>query len=385
MTTEPDANSKDAILSAVLLGTLGVLSFIVQPALVQGFVSHLGLSEFEAVNLAGIEMLGVAMSAVLLALPRIPLNWRYALALGLVLAILGNFASAMFAESPQLWIARLVSGLGHGAIISLSFTFVGLTARVDRNIAWYLVALLSYGAVGLWAMPSLLDRIGVAGLFAIFAVVLTAGFAALRHVPASSSARLVTSPTAKQLGLGLLLVGLLGVLAYNMAQGIAWSILFLIGIGAGHSEAEVAQALFASQIFAVHGALGSVFLAERLGRWPPITFGILWGAACIALMTGKPDLMTFLMAVCGFNFLWNFALPFILGAVSDFDEQGRMMGPAIAMQMIGLGGGPLLAAQLIEGGSYYSAEIVCIAFFLTSYVLLTIPMLRHRNLQTGSK
>ena len=120
MTTEPDANSKDAILSAVLLGTLGVLSFIVQPALVQGFVSHLGLSEFEAVNLAGIEMLGVAMSTVLLALPRIPLNWRYALALGLVLAILGNFASAMFAESPQLWIARLVSGLGHGAIISLS-------------------------------------------------------------------------------------------------------------------------------------------------------------------------------------------------------------------------------------------------------------------------
>ena len=102
-------------------------------------------------------------------------------------------------------------------------------------------------------------------------------------------------------------------------------------------------------------------------------------------MMGKPALMVFLIAVCGFNLLWNFALPFILGAVSDFDEQGRMMGPAIAMQMIGLGGGPLLAAQLIEGGSYYFAEIVCIAFFLTSYVLLTIPMLRHRNLQTGSK
>ena len=385
MTKMSDANSKAAILSAISLGTLGVLSFIVQPALVQGFVTHLGMSEPEAVNLAGVEMLGVAISTVLLALPRAPFNWRSALALGLVLAILGNIASAMLAESPQLWIARLMAGLGHGAIISLSFTFVGLTARVDRNIALYLVALLSYGAVGLWVMPGLLDQIGVAGLFAIFAFLLTAGFAALRHVPASNSARIVPSPTARQLGLGFLVVGLMGVLAYNIAQGIAWAILFLVGIRAGHSGPDVTQALFVSQIFAVIGALGSVFFAERLGRWLPIAVGVLLGAACIALMMGKPGLTVFLIAVCGFNLLWNFALPIILGAVSDFDEQGRMMGPAIAMQMIGLGGGPLLAAQLIGGGSYHSAEVVCIVFFLTSYVLLTIPMLRHRKLQTGCK
>ena len=201
MTTKSDANSTAAILSAMALGTLGVLSFIVQPALVQGFVTHLNLSEPEAVNLAGIEMLGVAISTILLALPRAPFNWRSALGLGLVLAILGNIASALLVGSPQLWIARFLAGLGHGAIISLSFTFVGLTARVDRNIALYLVALLSYGAVGLWGMPGLLDRIGVAGLFATFAFLLTAGFATLRHVPASNSARGVPSPTARQLGL----------------------------------------------------------------------------------------------------------------------------------------------------------------------------------------
>lgn len=384
MAIQTNVNSKAAILSAITLGTLGVLSFIVQPALVQGFVAHLGLSEPEAVNLAGLEMLGVAVATVILALPqnlvRWPLNWRQSLALGLVLAIIGNIASALLIASPQLWIARLVAGLGHGAIISLSFTFVGLTARIDRNVALYLVVLLTYGAIGLWAMPALLDTIGVAGLFAIFALFLTAGFATLRHVPASSSARDMPSPTARQLGLGLLAIGLAGVLSYNMAQGIAWAILFLVGIGAGHGEAEVAQALFVSQIFAVVGALGSVFLAERLGRWLPIAFGVLAGAACVALLIGKPEFTVFLVAVCGFNLLWNFVLPFILGAVSDFDGQGRMMGPAIAMQMIGLGGGPLLAAQLIEGGTYRSAEIVCIAFFLVSYVLLTIPMIRHRNL-----
>lgn len=385
MINQTDVNSKASILSAITLGTLGVLSFIVQPALVQGFVTHLGLSEPQAVNLAGIEMLGVAVATVLLALPYNSLNWRRALSLGIILAIGGNLASALLADSSSLWVARFVAGLGHGAIISLSFTFVGLTARVDRNVAWYLVALLTYGAAGLWVMPALLDEIGIAGLFTVFAVFLTAGFATLRHVPTSSAARAESSPTARQLGMGLLAVSLAGVLAYNMAQGIAWAILFLVGTGAGHAEADVAQALFVSQIFAVVGALGSVFLSEQFGRWRPIAFGILAGAGCIALLIGKPGIGAFVVAVCGFNFLWNFVLPFILGAVSDFDERGRMMGPAIAMQMMGLGGGPLLAAQLIGDGNYRIAELACIGFFLVSYALLTIPMLRHRKLLTGSK
>ena len=49
-----------AIASFVLLGTIGVLSFIVQPALVQGFVTQLHLTEAQAVDLAGIEMSAVA-------------------------------------------------------------------------------------------------------------------------------------------------------------------------------------------------------------------------------------------------------------------------------------------------------------------------------------
>lgn len=380
MSFEIDVNSKASVLSAVSLGTLGVLSFIVQPALVQGFVTHLGLTEPQAVNLAGLEMLGVAIATILLTLPINPLNWRQSLAAGLALAIIGNLASAALVGSEQLWIARLIAGLGHGAIISLSFTFVGLTARVDRNVAWYLVALLTYGAAGLWLMPGILDSIGMAGLFLAFAVLLTAGFATLRHIPASSAARVEPSPTARQLGLGLLAVGLAGVLAYNMAQGIAWAILFLVGVDAGISEGGVAQALFVSQLFAIVGALCSVYLAGRFGRRAPIAVGILAGAVCISLLLDRPSFAVFLVAVCGFNLLWNFVLPFILGAIGDFDEKGRMMGLAIAMQMIGLGGGPLLAAHLIGGGSYRPAELACIGFFLISYLLLTIPMLRHRAL-----
>jgi hypothetical protein len=153
-----------------------------------------------------------------------------------------------------------------------------------------------------------------------------------------------------------------------------------VGIGAGHPEQAVADALFLSQILAVAGALVAVFLAHRINSHLAIGLGIFGGAASIALLVGQPSYSLFVVAVCGFNLLWNFVLPFILAKVCEFETRGRMMSYAIALQMIGLGGGPLLAAPLIAGGSYLPAELVCIAMFIASYVLLVGPMRSHRRL-----
>lgn len=62
-----DVNGWPAILCAVILGTIGVLSFIIQPGIVQGYVTQLQVDEATAVNLAGVEMLGVALATIFMA------------------------------------------------------------------------------------------------------------------------------------------------------------------------------------------------------------------------------------------------------------------------------------------------------------------------------
>lgn len=372
-----DVDGRGAIWSAVALGTLGVLSFIIQPALVQGFVGHLGLTEQEALNLAGVEMLGVAAATVALALPGLTVDWRKLLTGALLLAALGNILSALLIHSSSIWAARLIAGLGHGAIISLSFSFVGLTRRVDRNLAIYLTALLTYGAIGIWLLPSFLDALGFSGLFGGFAALLLGGLITVNKVPRSVNERIAVPETARNLPPPLVFTALAGVLSYNLAQGIAWAVLFLIGIGAGIAEQPVADALFLSQILAIGGALGSVFLAGSVSRRAAIVSGILGGACCIALLLGEPSALLFLIAVCGFNILWNFVLPFILAAVSEMRTDGRMVGSAIAMQMLGLGLGPFIAGLLTDGSSYRLVELACIGFFLLSFVLLLLPLQRH--------
>jgi predicted MFS family arabinose efflux permease len=384
---EINVNGWPAIVSAIILGTIGVLSFIIQPGIVQGYVEHLGVSDSRAVDLVGLEMLGVALATIFMALVGTRINWRTIVAAGLLIAAGGDLASALATHAPAFGGLRLIAGFGEGMIISISFTFVGVTAKAERNVALYLVLLLTYGAFGLWYLPVILNLIDMSGMFIGFAGLSTLALVAVLFVPHGYGAAQGARPDVRQLPTALLAVALLAVLAYNIAQGIAWAVLFLVGTSAGIAEQVVANALFLSQVMAVAGALASVMLAERIPRGTPrdraIAGGILGGAASIALLLGHPDVMLFTLGVCGFNILWNFVLPFILGRIGDFDASGRMMSFAVAMQMIGLGGGPLIAAPLIDGKGFRVVELLCIALFLISFALLRIPTRAHRRLHAA--
>ena len=372
-------DSTPALFSAILLGTVGVLSFIVQPGIVQGFVTELGRTESEAVNLAGIEMLGVAAAAIFLAFFSGRLSWRLIVAVGLILACAGNLLSAALVNSENFFVARFLAGLGHGTIISISFTLIGATSKPERNLAWYLVLLLTYGALMLWTLPAFFVAFSIDALFYAFAAIclisLPTAFLVCNAHPQISEA----GARARQLGKRLIFLALAGVLAYNIAIGIAWGILALVGMAEGFSEQSVADALFLSQVVAIGGALASVFLAERISSHFAIALGIIGGALSIGLLISVPNYQFFLIAVCGFNGLWNFALPFILAKVCDFENRGRMMSYAIALQTIGVGIGPLIAGALIGDGDYTSSQVLCMALFVASYGFLLAPMARHRR------
>jgi len=375
-----DVNSTGTIFSAIVLGTVGVFSFIVQPGLVQGFVSELGLTEIQANDLAFVEMLGVMIATYLAAVVNGKLSWRIIVTISLLLAALGNAASAAFSDPDLFNIARFVTGLGEGGLISLSFSIVGLTAKTERNLALYLVLLLTYGALGLWAMPLAFETIGLDGIFLIWSVLTALALVTVRYLPVSVESRVEFSPTAAQVSVVMLVLALFSVLLYNMAIGIAWANLFLIGMEVENDVQAIANALLAAQFVAIFGALLTVFMEVRLGRWMPTIVGIFGGAAFIALLLGEPTYSMFLIAVCGFNFLWNFYMPFLLSSIGDMVTKGEIMSVAIAMQMTGLGGGPFVAARIMEaGGGNTAIELTTIGMLIASFFFLAIPKLARRR------
>lgn len=376
--SEVNVNSRSAVLSAIILGTVGVLSFIVQPGLVQGFVTELGLSEAQANGLAFAEMSGVALATVVLVVLNRFLNWRLLLAGGLLLAAGGNLVSALMGTGSDLSIVRFITGLGEGVVISSSFTFIGLTKRTDRNLALYLVMLLSYGAIGLWAMPAILSSVGLGAIFIAWAIISLMALVTVKYVPSSSNDLVEASPDSAQINWGLIAVALFGCFVFNTAIGVAWANLFLIGMEVRPDEQSVANALLVAQFVAIPGALLAFVLANKIPRWALLIFGILAGAATIAMLLGKPEYMMFLVAVSAFNFIWNLVQPFILSAISDMDVKGRAMSFAIACQMIGLGFGPGIASKMLgDGAGFESIKMLTIKLLVVSLIIYAVPVYIH--------
>ena len=373
-------DSWQTITSGIVLGTIGVLSFIVQPGLVQGFVTELGLSEAVANELAFSEMLGLALTTCLSIVMTRKLNWRWMLSVALVIAVIGNLTSLLLLKSHLLGFARFTAGLGEGVVISLSFTIIGLTKRTERNLALYLVLLLSYGALGLWLMPLAFDRIGLEGIFAIWAILTALSLVCVRYVPQSSQDHITPRETAVTISATMRGLALLGVLLFNLAIGIAWANLFLIGMLIEPDEQKIANALLLCQFIAIGGAVIPVFLEQKLGVIVPIAVCILGSAAFMSLLLGNPDYLVFTIVVCVFNFLWNMGLPFILSSVGEMDLSGTMVTIAIAIQMTGLGFGPLLAAFVLgQQGTFREVEVLIVSLYLISIIPLFIAILAHHR------
>ena len=368
-----DADSTRARYSAFLFGVVGVITFIVQPGLVQGLVSILNLTEQQAGFVASAEMMGVALTTIIMSFAVKRVNWQK-VALGcLLLAAAGDFASAFTADLNTLMVLRFLSGLGYGGLISISFGAVSLTKNTDRNLAMYLVWVLSYGAAGLLLIPTAFELVGLDGLFIFFGLATLAAIYFVRFLPTSLDNQHEVSDRAVSLPMGMKVVAMFGVLAYNLAQGIAWAYLFLIGTAEGLGEQVVANALTISQVVAIFGALSSVMLATKVRRLGPITVGIFGGALSMVILLTDFDYTTYLIAVCGFNFLWNMVLPFILAKVGDFDRNGGMVVYAISLQMTGLGLGPFVGALALGGDGFGDAIKLSITFFIASFILLLIP------------
>lgn len=379
-----DANSSGAVTAAVLLGTVGVLSFIVQPGLAFGFVDAFGVSEDAANSLLAMEGFGIASGAVIAAILSRFANWRVLIAIALALAAIGNVFSG-FASSPDLTFstARFATGLGEGGIIVLSFAMISLTDRIERNLAIYLTVLLTYGAIGLWFAPQALDLIGLNGVFWVWAGITTVSLAIVPLASPRASVRQEPRPTAANIGLVMLIVAVISVLLYNTAIGLAWANLFFVGLSIEPNENAVAQALLVSQFAAIVGALVAILLEKKIGQWLPIISGLLAGAASLAFLLGKPNYAIFFASVCVFNFAWNFFLPFMLSAVEDM-RKGEMMTVTVATQMLGLTvGGPLIAAEILKlGGSLQLAIQTALVLILVSLALLIPAKIKHSRILT---
>lgn len=365
-----DVNSRQSIIAIVYLAVVGPCVFILQPGYVQGLVAHLGLTEQQAGFIASWEMFGLATTTVLLSFISSRVAWRKFTAICIFICALGNLASLGQADFDTLRTIRFITGLGSGGIISLTFTMMGLTERADRNFGYIIVWVLTYGAFGLLLMPQAYALVGMNGLLVFFAAFCAVGLAFVRHLP-DSGEQIEIGESTQQFSLSLKGITLAAILSYNIGIGIVWAYLFLVGLEAGMAEQSVANALTISQFLGIAGAFLAVVFEVRLGRLLPLAVGVIGGAASVYYLVGDIGGAEFWIGVCGFNFLWNLSMPYLLATLADFDHRGHIVVHGVSMQFIGYAVGPAVAARLLGFG--YDAINTTAAILFIAAALLLLP------------
>ena len=156
--------------------------------------------------------------------------------------------------------------------------------------------------------------------------------------------------------------------------------LFLIGLAGGLDEQAVANGLTLSQFAGIAGALLAAVIADRFGRSLPLAIGIAGGAICLYFMVGQFEFLVFALAVGIYNFAWNLTHPYLLAAMASFDRSGRVVVYAVAMQMVGLAAGPLIAAAVISEGDYVNVNWLGAGLFAISLALILPPVLAQARI-----
>ena len=384
---EKDTSARLRLIAAILVGVIGPEVFIVQPGFVQGLVQNLGFDDQSAGYAASIEVWGITATTLVMTFFSHRFNWRKVVTASLLLVAVANAACIGIHDKEAFVALRFVAGVGSGSLISLSFTAVGLTENPDRNFGYLIMWVLLYGAVVLYFMPAAYALSGMTGMLVFFAAFPLVALPLVKAFPVSGETAAAVEADAVNLSGSLKSLALLAMFAYFVAQGVAWAYLFLIGTAGGLTEQQVATGLTLSQVAGVAGALLPAIIGHRLGRWRPLTVGILGGAFCLLFLIGRFEYLPFAFWVCLYNFFWNMTHPFLLGSMASFDRRGRVVVLAVAAQMLGLAIGPALGATVVGPGKYASINYIAIAMFALSWVCILPPVLiqqqRARARQLG--
>jgi MFS family permease len=237
--------------------------------------------------------------------------------------VLANIASTVFDQATTFAALRFVAGVGAGGLISLSFGAIGLTSNPDRNFGYLIMWVLTYGALALWAMPTIYEHAGFDGILWFFAVFPLVTLPWIRDFPETGENVAQVEKDAVDLPTTSKGFALAAMFAYFLAQGVVWAYLFLIGIAGGLREQQVANGLTVSQFAGIAGALGAALTAGKYGRIGPLMIGILGGALTLYYLVGTFTATAYLVAVSVYNLAWNFTHPYLLGSMASFDRRGR--------------------------------------------------------------
>ena len=374
-------DSWKSIVISLYMTLIGYGVLVGIPVISTAWVTLLGFTEVEVGRVAGADLGGLSIGAVMTAMLIGKVNRRILVLIGLSLAVVANGLCISVVDYDQVLWLRLLSGIGSGIYTAVAVSSLGASSKPARAYNAMLFAFAFSQALEMHFLPLL----SMAGIYTTFIVCFLLTIPFISWIPAHAPTEVAEAVAADSLA------------AQSVPKFVPWlclaaMVITYINIGAYWTYIELAaasdqadpewvgQVLTWSSFCSLIGCLFATILSSRYGLLRPLLVTLVTMAVIVGMLANGITDKNILISVLSFNFLWIFIDVYQMSTIANVDKTGRFAALMPGAQGLGQIIGPNLAASILGLNLGYSGVfIMCAGAAIVAMLLYAFMYLRFRR------
>ena len=373
-------DSWKSIIISLYMTLIGYGVLVGIPVISTAWVTLLGFSEVEVGRVAGADLGGLSLGAVVTAMLIGKVNRRLLVLIGLSLAVVANGLCISVVDYGQVLWLRLLSGIGSGIYTAVAVSSLGASSKPARAYNAMLFAFAFSQALEMHFLPLL----SMAGIYTTFIVCFLLTIPFISWIPAHAPTEVVEvvadSLAAQSVPKFVPWLCLAAMVITYINIGAYWTYIELAAASDQADPEWVGQVLTWSSFCSLIGCLFATILSSRYGLLRPLLVTLVTMAVIVGMLANGITDKNILISVLSFNFLWIFIDVYQMSTIANVDKTGRFAALMPGAQGLGQIIGPNLAASILGLNLGYSGVfIMCAGAAIVAMLLYAFMYLRFRR------
>jgi predicted MFS family arabinose efflux permease len=348
------------------------------PVISTAWVELLGFSEEQVGRVAGADLCGLSLGAVIAALLVGRMNRRVLVLVSVAIVIISNGLCMVYVEYEQVLWLRVGAGIGSGIYTAVAVATLGGSSKPARAYNLMLFAFAFSQALEMQVLPML----SMNGIYLTFIGCYLLGLPFLHWVPAR--------PVDKSLEVDLDIeteggrhkvvhkhvpawvpwLVLAAIFFTYVNIGAYWTYIELATINAGIDNEYVGRLLVWTSFFSLVGCAVATVISNRFGLARPLLMALVGMVGVVGMLAFGINDVNILISMFSFNLLWIFVDVYQMSTVANVDHSGAYASLMPGAQGLGQIVGPNVAASLLGLGMGYSSVFtMCAAAAATGLLI----------------
>jgi predicted MFS family arabinose efflux permease len=343
------------------------------PVLSTAWVGMLGFTEEQVGRVAGADLGGLSLGAILASMLVARVNRRILVLAGLLLSISANALCIVFVDYEQVLWLRLAAGFGSGIFTAVAVVSLGGTTKPVYAFNMLLFAFAFSTALELHTLP----KLSMNGIYLFFIGLNAICILFLLWVPARplNAEELAQMEEAEEevenwhVPKILPVICLVAVCFTYINIGGYYTYIELAAHADGIAKEWIGPVLTWSSVFAIVGCLLAL-LCTRFGLFKPLFASLLAMAVVVMMLSSGITNINVMVSLFGFMTLWTFVDVYQSAMMAHMDRSGSLVALLPSVQGFGQFIGPNISASVLGLGLGYgtmfmvSGSMVLVAVFI---------------------